>query len=90
MTRGTIRAWYLVHKWTSLICTLFLLMLCITGLPLIFHDEIDAVSGEPDQSAASGAPSSSDDPGLKSLDAMLAKCLTRKFLDCSSTLQFCG
>ena len=30
-----------VHKWTSLICTVFLLMLCITGLPLIFHHEID-------------------------------------------------
>lgn len=30
-----------MHKWTSLICTGFLLMLCVTGLPLIFHDEID-------------------------------------------------
>ena len=30
-----------VHKWTSLICTVFLLMLCITGLPLIFQHEID-------------------------------------------------
>ena len=78
MTRGTIRAWYLVHKWTSLICTLFLLMLCITGLPLIFHDEIDAVSGGPDHSAVEGAPSSSDDPGLKPLDAMLAKVLATK------------
>ncbi len=28
-------------QWTSLICTAFLLMLCITGLPLIFKDEID-------------------------------------------------
>lgn len=36
-----IRAWYQVHKWTSLVCTAFLLMLCLTGLPLIFHDEID-------------------------------------------------
>ncbi|MEH6565690.1 MAG: PepSY domain-containing protein [Halopseudomonas sp.] len=36
-----VKAWFLVHKWTSLICTLFLLMLCITGLPLIFHEEID-------------------------------------------------
>ncbi|MGJ3629235.1 PepSY domain-containing protein [Sphingomonas sp. MMS24-JH45] len=42
MTRRSIRAWYLVHKWTSLVCTMFLLMLCLTGLPLIFHDEIDA------------------------------------------------
>jgi uncharacterized iron-regulated membrane protein len=75
MTRGTIRAWYVTHKWTSLICTLFLLMLCVTGLPLIFHDEIDALSGEPDAAAFRGAPSSSDAPGLKSLDAMLARIL---------------
>ena len=42
MQAGTIRAWSWVHKWTSLISTLFLLMLCLTGLPLIFHDEIDS------------------------------------------------
>ena len=42
MRSGTIRAWAFVHKWTSLVSTVFLLMLCITGLPLIFHDEIDA------------------------------------------------
>ena len=41
MTTATIKAWYLVHKWTSLVCTAFALMLCVTGLPLIFHDEID-------------------------------------------------
>jgi uncharacterized iron-regulated membrane protein len=41
MTARSVKWWSLVHKWTSLICTLFLLMLCITGLPLIFHDEID-------------------------------------------------
>lgn len=41
-----IRLWYLIHKWTSLICTAFLLMLCLTGLPLIFHEEIDHLSGE--------------------------------------------
>jgi len=40
-TAKTIRNWYLVHKWTSLICTIFLLLLCITGLPLIFGEEID-------------------------------------------------
>jgi len=32
--------WYLVHKWTSLLCTLFLLLLCLSGLPLIFGEEI--------------------------------------------------
>jgi uncharacterized iron-regulated membrane protein len=35
----------MIHKWTSLICTAFLLMLCITGLPLIFHEEIDRAIG---------------------------------------------
>jgi len=34
-------AWIFIHRWTSLVCTLFVLMLCLTGLPLIFHDEID-------------------------------------------------
>lgn len=42
MKRRTITAWLLVHKWSSLVCTVFLLLLCVTGLPLIFHDEIDA------------------------------------------------
>jgi uncharacterized iron-regulated membrane protein len=41
MTARSVKWWSRIHKWTSLICTLFLLMLCITGLPLIFHDEID-------------------------------------------------
>ena len=35
-----LRAWDLIHTWTSLGCTVFLLLLCLTGLPLIFHDEI--------------------------------------------------
>ena len=50
-----IRLWYLIHKWTSLVCTIFLLMLCITGLPLIFHEEIDHLMGEveaPEMAAA--------------------------------------
>ncbi|SJZ44168.1 Uncharacterized iron-regulated membrane protein [Enhydrobacter aerosaccus] len=29
-----------VHKWTSLACTAFLLVICLTGLPLIFREEI--------------------------------------------------
>lgn len=30
-----------VHRWSSLICSAFLLLICLTGLPLIFHEEID-------------------------------------------------
>ena len=37
-----LRDWSAVHRWTSLVSTAFLLMLCITGLPLIFADEIRA------------------------------------------------
>jgi uncharacterized iron-regulated membrane protein len=41
MGNRALRRWALVHKWTSLICTVFLLVLCVTGLPLIFREEID-------------------------------------------------
>jgi len=46
MKSQTIRRWSFVHTWTSLICTLFLLMLALTGLPLIFHHEIDHLLGD--------------------------------------------
>jgi uncharacterized iron-regulated membrane protein len=41
----TIRLWCGVHKWTSLVCTAFLLLLCLTGLPLIFYHEIEHLLG---------------------------------------------
>jgi uncharacterized iron-regulated membrane protein len=41
-----LRIWSTVHRWTSLICTIFILLLCLTGLPLIFHDEIDDIVGD--------------------------------------------
>ncbi|HEU5078759.1 MAG TPA: PepSY-associated TM helix domain-containing protein [Opitutaceae bacterium] len=41
ISAASIRRWCWIHKWTSLVCTIFLLMLCVTGLPLIFHEEID-------------------------------------------------
>jgi uncharacterized iron-regulated membrane protein len=58
MKARTIRTWYRVHKWTSLVCTAFLLLLCLTGLPLIFHHELDHLLGngiEPPEMAA-GTP----------------------------------
>jgi uncharacterized iron-regulated membrane protein len=45
MKSTTIRRWSFIHTWTSLICTVFLLMLALTGLPLIFHHEIDHLLG---------------------------------------------
>lgn len=43
MKTRTIRAWTWVHKWSSLVSTVFLLMLCVTGLPLVFTHEIEEV-----------------------------------------------
>jgi uncharacterized iron-regulated membrane protein len=36
----SIRLWSSIHKWTSLVATIFLLMLCIIGFPLVFDEEI--------------------------------------------------
>jgi uncharacterized iron-regulated membrane protein len=75
MTRSGIRKWYLVHKWSSVIGTLFLLMLCVTGLPLIFHVEIDALSGEDYEASLPGPPSAN---AGRPLDAMLGKALAER------------
>ncbi len=39
------RIWSAVHTWTSLISMVFLLMLCVTGLPLVFHHELNELLG---------------------------------------------
>ncbi len=46
MTAAAMRRWGWIHKWSSLICTLFMLLLCVTGLPLIFSHEIDHLAGD--------------------------------------------
>jgi len=63
----SVTAWYRIHKWSSLICTIFLLMLCLTGLPLIFEDEIDAWF-DPDVAIAAVAENTPD----TSLDRIIA------------------
>ena len=78
MQRSTIRTWFLIHKWTSIVCTAFLLMLCVTGLPLIFHHEIDELTEEAPQFGMPGVGSSGEAPGLKPLDEMLAKALAAR------------
>ena len=66
LTARAIRGWSAVHKWTSLICTVFMLLLCLTGLPLIFHHEIGhALGTEVD------APEISPDTPRISLDRVL-------------------
>lgn len=63
-----IRTWYLVHKWTSLVCTVFLLVICLTGLPLVFHHEIEELldEGRPLAELPADAPRAS-------LDAVAAR-----------------
>jgi uncharacterized iron-regulated membrane protein len=46
MSAPVLRRWILMHKWTSLVCTIVLLVLCITGLPLIFAEEIQDWSND--------------------------------------------
>ena len=75
MRRSTIRTWYLVHKWSSIVPTVFLQMLCLTGLPLIFHDEIEAFEGVDYETALPGAPSA--ESGVP-LDTMLATALAER------------
>lgn len=45
MTPKALKKWQWIHKWTSLVCTVFALLLCLTGLPLIFTEEINEALG---------------------------------------------
>jgi uncharacterized iron-regulated membrane protein len=45
MSPAHLRRWSWIHKWSSLVCTVFMLLLCVTGLPLIYHHEIGALLG---------------------------------------------
>ncbi|MDT7838246.1 PepSY-associated TM helix domain-containing protein [Aquabacterium sp. OR-4] len=58
-----LRVWSWLHTWSSLVCTVFMLLLCLTGLPLIFHHEIEHLSGDEVELPAlahSGPPASFD------------------------------
>jgi len=71
LSARTVRRWYRIHKWTSLICTAFLLMACITGLPLVFQDELEPLL-EPHTAAAAVAAGMPD----ASLDRMVGEAET--------------
>ncbi|TWT14796.1 PepSY domain-containing protein [Reyranella sp. CPCC 100927] len=73
MSPGAIRKWSWVHKWSSLVCTAFLLLLCITGLPLIFHEEIEHLLGDKPEPPAMAA-----DTPKASLDRVIAAGLERR------------
>src|SRR5690606_25746636 len=67
MQRQTIRQWAWVHKWSSLVCTVFMLLLCLTGLPRIFTHEIhDWLGGH------IATPEIQHDGPMASMDTLLA------------------
>lgn len=71
MKASTLRAWSWVHTWSSLVSTLFLLMLCLTGLPLVFTHEIEELLLGHDE-----RPVQADGAGLN-LDQVLDVALSR-------------
>lgn len=72
LSTRAIRAWTWTHKWSSLICTVFMLLLCITGLPLIFHHEIGHLLGTEIEAAEMPA-----DTPRADLDAVLRTAIAR-------------
>lgn len=61
--KPALRRWLFVHKWSSLICTLFLLLICLTGLPLVLREELNDLlnGGLPYAKVADGTPNISLD-----------------------------
>jgi uncharacterized iron-regulated membrane protein len=74
MKAATLRVWSWLHKWSSLVSTVFLLLLCITGLPLIFHEEIEHAF-EPPPQATGEVVGASQPGGAPSLDDLVAHAL---------------
>jgi uncharacterized iron-regulated membrane protein len=72
MTSSAVRRWAWIHKWSSLVCTLFMLLLCLTGLPLIYHHEIVHALGNDAaaEKVASGTPRASLDQVIAAGRAM--------------------
>ncbi|TCU78649.1 putative iron-regulated membrane protein [Bradyrhizobium sp. R2.2-H] len=69
MTAKRLRWWSWIHKWSSLICTIFALLLCLTGLPLIFHEEL----------GPNPAIDEVVEPGVRaSVDKMIAEALAER------------
>jgi len=68
-----IKIWYLVHKWASLVCTLFMLLLCVTGLSLVFAHEIDHLLGY-----SVDPPLVADESAEAGVDAIVAYAAARR------------
>jgi len=78
LSSRAIRRWSVLHTWSSLICTVFLLMLCLTGLPLIFHDEIDTLTG--DGITATSLPAGTPDVSLDRVALAAQQRYPRQFI----------
>jgi uncharacterized iron-regulated membrane protein len=71
MSSQSLRLWSWIHKWSSLVCTVFMLLLCLTGLPLIYHHEIGHLLGN-DVEAPTLSPALAADPPRANLDDVIA------------------
>ncbi|MDR2679096.1 MAG: PepSY domain-containing protein [Zoogloeaceae bacterium] len=71
MRSRTIHLWSWIHRWSSLVCTLFMLLLCITGLPLIFAHEIHHLM-QPER------PAVAEDAQAPELAGILARALENR------------
>ena len=72
MSPVSLRRWSWIHKWSSLVCTVFMLLLCLTGLPLIYSHEIGQLLGNEVEPPALPATQSSSTPPRASLDSVIA------------------
>lgn len=71
MSPNKLRLWGWIHKWSSLVCTVFMLLLCLTGLPLIYHHEIGHLLGTDVEAPALPADQWQNAP-RGNIDAVLA------------------
>jgi len=71
MSNQSLRRWSWIHKWSSLVCTVFMLLLCLTGLPLIYHHEIGHLLGN-DVEVPALAPEMAANPPRANLDDVVA------------------
>jgi uncharacterized iron-regulated membrane protein len=67
MTPQSLRRWSWIHKWSSLVSTVFMLLLCVTGLPLIYSHEIAHLLGNSVE-----APTMAPDAPRADIDKVIA------------------
>jgi len=77
MSPVSLRRWSWIHKWSSLVCTVFMLLLCLTGLPLIYHHEIGQMLGNEVEAPALPAARAGAAPARADLDRVIAAAKAR-------------